>query len=161
MPAHHTITASESGNALVELAITLPLFVLLILGAGEIANLAWASVEINNAARAGAAYGSVSRANSAPSNLGNIQLAAQNEAPKLITSLSQVTSTQLCTCVGASASSSPITCDQNALTSCPPPSIIQVAVQVNTQAAVSPLIHYPGLPGTYTVRAQATMRVLQ
>ena len=160
MPTRHNITTSESGNALIELAVSLPLFAILILGAGEIANLAWASVDINNAARAGAAYGSISRANSA--NITNIGLAAQNEAPKFITDpLHQVTSTQVCSCIGASASSSPITCDQNALTSCPPPSTIQVAVQVNTQAAVSPLIHYPGLPGTYTVRAQATMRVLQ
>ena len=45
------LSASESGNALIELAFSLPLFLILILGTAEIANLAWASVQINNADR--------------------------------------------------------------------------------------------------------------
>jgi len=159
MPTRHTIASAESGNALVELAITLPLFALLILGAAEIANLAWASVEVNNAARAGAAYGSISRANAA--NIPNIELAAQNEAPKLTLAFPNPP-TQVCYCVTSGTPGSPdVGCTTTNLTSCTSPSIIQVAVQVNTQAAVSPLVHYPGLPATYTVRAQATMGVLQ
>jgi Flp pilus assembly protein TadG len=155
------LSRCESGNALIELAFSLPLFLVLILGTAEIANLAWASVQVNNAARAGAAYASQSRANSAPTNT-NIGVAAQNEAPKLITSPStQVTSTQLCSCVDSSGSSTSITCDTNALTNCPAPGTIQVAVQVNVQAPVTPLVHYPGLPATYTISAQATMGVAQ
>lgn len=153
--------ASESGNAIIELAVSLPLFVLLILGTAELANLGWASVELNNAARAGAAYGSISRANSAPSNLGNIQTAAQNEAPQLITDRThQVTSTQVCSCVSGGTPTT-ITCDSSALSNCPSPGIIQLAVQVNAHASVTPLFRYPGLPASYTVNAQATMGVLQ
>jgi len=153
-------SASESGNSLIELAVTLPLFALLILGTAELANLGWASVQINNAARAGASYGSLSRANAA--NNPNIGIAAQNEAPKLITAPStQVTSTQLCYCVSGGASNS-ITCDANALSACPPATgTIQVAVQVTAQAPVTPIVHYPGLPSLYTVRAKATMGVEQ
>jgi Flp pilus assembly protein TadG len=155
------LSECESGNALIELAASLPLYLVLILGTAEIANLAWASVQVNNAARAAAAYASQSRANSSPLNIANIALAAQNEAPKFITAPStEVTSTQLCYCVD-SGSSSTITCDTNALSNCPAPSTIQVAVQVNIQAPVSPFIHYPGLPATYTVNAQATMGVGQ
>jgi Flp pilus assembly protein TadG len=156
-PRSEAPSPSESGNALVELAVSLPLFLLLILGTAEIANLAWASVQVNNAARAGAAYASISRANAAASNLANIQLAAQNEAPKLTLT---TTSTQSCYCV-TSGTPAPLTCDINALTNCPSPGVIQVAVQVNTQAAVTPFVHYPGLPATYTVRSQATLGVLQ
>jgi Flp pilus assembly protein TadG len=163
MRAHLTANNSESGQGTLELALSLPLFVLLILGSAEIANLAWSSVQINNAARAGAAYASLSRANAGASNLANIQTAAQNEAPKLITSpATQVTSNQVCYCVD---SGTPITtdpgCATTTLTSCPSPDNIQVAVQVNVSVPVSPLIHYPGLPATYTVKAQATVGVVQ
>jgi Flp pilus assembly protein TadG len=155
-----SLSACESGNALVELAFSLPLFLILIAGGSEIANLAWGSVQINNAARAGAAYGSISRANAA--NTTYIGLAAQNEAPKFITSPStQVTSTQLCSCVGTDGTSTSIACDTNALSNCASPNVIQVAVKVNTQAPVTPLVHYPGLPASYNVHGQATVGVVQ
>ncbi len=160
-PSRHSLAASESGNALIELALSLPLFLILILGTAEIANLAWASVQVNNAARAAAAYASQSRTNSAPSNIANIALAAQNDAPKFITAPSQVTSNQSCSCVGTDGSASGIACDSNALANCRAHGIIQVAVQVNVQAPVSPIVHYPGLPATYTVNSQATMGVAQ
>jgi Flp pilus assembly protein TadG len=155
------LAESESGNALIELAFSLPLFLILILGTAEIANLSWASVQVNNAARAAAAYASSSRANSAPGNIANIALAAQNEAPKLITAPSQVTSNQFCSCVGTDGTPTALTCDSNALSTCPSPGVIQVAVQVNVQAPVTPFVHYPGLPATYTLNAQATMGVAQ
>ena len=154
------LAASESGNALIELALSLPLFLILILGTAEIANLAWASVQVNNAARAAAAYASQSRTNAAPSNIANITLAAQNEAPKLA-NLQVKNYNELCSCVGTDGSSPSIACDSSALSNCPFPGTIQVAVKVNTQAAVTPIVHYPGLPATYTVNAQATMGVAQ
>jgi Flp pilus assembly protein TadG len=158
----HLNLASESGNALVELAVTLPLFLLLILGTAEIANLAWASMQVNNAAHAAASYASQSRTTSAAANLANIGLAAQNEAPQLITAPStQVTSTQFCSCAGSDGSSTSIACDSTALTNCPSPSTIEVSVQVTTQVPVSPLFHYPGLPSSYTITGRATMDVLQ
>jgi Flp pilus assembly protein TadG len=156
---HRTLSSSESGQGTMELALSLPLFVLLVLGGAEIANLAWASTQINNAARAGAAFGSLSRANAVDTT--HIGIAAQNEAPKYITApATQVTSTQICYCV-TDGTPAALTCDTTALSNCASPSVIQVAVQVNTQASVAPLIHYPGLPATYTVRAQATMGVVQ
>jgi Flp pilus assembly protein TadG len=149
-------TSSESGQGAMELALSLPLFVVLIVGGAEIANLAWASVQVNNAARAGAAFGSISRANAADTT--HIQTAAQNEAPK-VTNL-HVTSAQVCYCVTAGVPAA-LTCDTEALTNCPSPSVIQVAVQVNTSAAISTIVHYPGLPSSYTVTAQAIMGVEQ
>src|ERR1700753_1854496 len=88
----------ESGNALIELAASLPLYLVLLL----------------------AAYASQSRENSPPANIANIALAAQNEAPKFITSPStQVTSTQACSCVGSDGSSAGIARDQHALRAWP------------------------------------------
>lgn len=47
---------SESGSAMVETALTFPFFVALLLGAVEMGDLAYKSVEITNAARSAAQY---------------------------------------------------------------------------------------------------------
>ncbi|HZQ44528.1 MAG TPA: TadE family protein [Acidobacteriaceae bacterium] len=157
MRTHQTPESSESGQGALELALSLPLFALLILASAEIGNLAWASVQVNNAARAGAAYASLSRANAASTT--NIQTAAQNEAPNLTIT---ATSTQVCSCI--SSGSSPTNdpgCGSTNLTNCPSPDVIQVSVEVNTSATVTTLIHYPGLPASYTLHAQATVGVEQ
>jgi Flp pilus assembly protein TadG len=161
MKPHRAASNSESGQGTLELALSLPLFVLLILGTAEIANLAWASVQVNNAARAGAAYASLSRANAA--NTTDIGLAAQNEAPNYITKPStQVTSTQVCYCVSSGTPGAADSgCTKTTLSTCPSPDLIQVAVQVNVSATIKPLIHYAGLPGSYAVQAQATVGVEQ
>ncbi len=157
---HCDRSASESGQGALELALSLPVFVLLILASAEIGNFAWASVQINNAARAGAAFASLSRANAA--DITDIRTAAYNEAPRFITAPStQVTSNQVCSCVDTSGSPSSIICDQNALTNCASPKTIQVFAQVNIQVPIAPIIHYPGLPASYTLNAQATVGVEQ
>lgn len=156
MRTHRTPESSESGQGALELALSLPLFVLLILGSAEIGNFAWSSVEVNNAARAGAAYASLSRANAA--SLANIQTAAQNEAPNLTIS---TTSTQVCSCISSGGATTDPGCTTTNLTNCPSPDVIQVSVQVNTTATVTTLIHYPGLPASYTLHAQATVGVEQ
>jgi Flp pilus assembly protein TadG len=154
------IQRSESGQSTLELAFSLPIFLVLILGSAEIANLAWSAVQVNNSARAGAAFASLSRINAAD-NI-DIGKAAQNEAPTLVTApATQVTSTEACSCVGSDGSSSSIACDNNALQNCPYPGVVQVAVQVNVQAAVTPFVHFLGLPASYTIHGQATVGVEQ
>ena len=49
---------SERGSALVELAVTLPLLVLLVVGVADLARVFYVSMALTNAARAGAQYGS-------------------------------------------------------------------------------------------------------
>lgn len=159
----HTTQSRESGQGTIELAFSLPLFVLLILGGAEIGNLAWASVQVNNAARAGAAYASISHANAATTaaNLAIIQAAAQNEAPKLTLT---TTATDVCYCVTAGVfGTADVGCTSTSTQagSCPSPSVIDVDVRVNTQATVRTFVHYPGLPSSYTVHAQATLGVEQ
>jgi Flp pilus assembly protein TadG len=154
--------SKESGSALVELAFSLPIFALLMLGTAEIANIAWSSVQLNNAAHTAAQFGSISRANAADTtDMGN---AAQNEAPRLITNpTTQVTSSQSCTCVTPStgAQTTPVTCTSAFETSCASPNVILASVQVTIQAPVTPLVHYPGLPASYTMHAQANMGIVQ
>jgi Flp pilus assembly protein TadG len=146
----------ESGQGTLELALCLPLFLLLILGTAELANIAWASVQLNNAAHAGAQFGSQSRANAADTT--DIENAAKNEAPRLITSAStQVTPTQACSCITAAGGTTSNGCET--LTECPSPDIIMDNIQVTVHATVTPIIHYPGLPASYTMNAIAIMGV--
>jgi Flp pilus assembly protein TadG len=144
---------------MIELALCLPVFALLILGTAEIANIAWASIQLNNAAHAGAQFGSHGRGFA--ERTGDIETAAQNEAPRLTITFPSDPS-QACTCVdpstGAAATSGTTGCQT--LIECPSPYVIIDTITVTTQAVVRPLIHYPGLPASYTLHAKATMGVV-
>jgi Flp pilus assembly protein TadG len=52
------IRSSESGSAMVEVALTFPLFIAMLLGAVELGDLAYKADEITNAARSAAQYAS-------------------------------------------------------------------------------------------------------
>src|SRR5258708_1796299 len=73
--------AGDTGQGLVELALTLPLFMLILLGAAEFARFAWASIETSNAARAGVQYGAQDHVTAKNSAL--IQAAALNDGINL------------------------------------------------------------------------------
>lgn len=142
----------ELGQALVELALMFPIFILLLVGAAEFGRLAYAAIEVSNAARAGASYGSQSHITA--SDFPNIELAATQDAANV----SGVTATAADSC--ACSTGGAITCS-TALTTCPSPARIIEYVQVNTSGTIDPLFHYPGLPTTFTLTGQSIMRVDQ
>ncbi len=140
---------ASGGSAFVELALVVPIFVLLLVGAAEFGRLAYAGIEVTNAARAGVAYGAQNHVTA--SDLTGMQQAAQNDASN-VTSLS-ATAKYFCTCSNGNSS----TC---AVTDCAGARILEF-VQVNTTATVNPLFYYPGLPKTFTLQGQAVLRVEQ
>lgn len=144
----------EAGQSMVEVALCLPLFFILILGTAEIASVAWSAVQVQNAARAGAQFGAQSRAAAADTT--DIATAAKNDAPKLTTMT--VASSQACQCINTSTGATAGT-GCATITQCPSPYMIIEQVQVNTSAAVTPLVHLPGLPASYTLAGQAIMDV--
>jgi Flp pilus assembly protein TadG len=142
-----------------ELALCLPVFVLLILGGAEIANIAWASLRLNNAAHAGAQFGSQSRANAA--HIADIEIATQNEAPGLPITF-PADPVQACSCIDPSTGTTGAgSTGCQTLVQCPAPYVIFDNITVTTQAIVTPLVHYPGLPASYTLNASATMGVIK
>ena len=146
---------NNRGQAFVELALVMPVFVFLIIGAAEIGRLAYASVEVSNAARAGVSYGAQNHATAADTT--HIQLAATQDAPDVTSLTAQAT--QTCSCANGTTLTS-ITCS-SAGTTCVTPSHIVVYLQVNTTAPVNTLFNFPGIPATVTLRGQAIMRVEQ
>ena len=141
---------NESGSSLVELALIMPIFLVLLIGAAEFGIMAYDSIEVSSAAYAGAAYGAQSGATAA--NTALIVLAATNDAPN-VAGLT-ATSTSSCACSNGTV----ITC-ATASASCVSPGRILKYVQVNTTATVTPVMHLPWLPSVFTLQGQAILRV--
>ncbi len=101
----------ETGTALVELALTLPLLVVLLAGAAQYGRLAYLAIEVANAARAGAAYGAQNHATASDTGVnGGMVLAAKNDATDVtgtdVTTALSATASNLCACSNALASTS-------------------------------------------------------
>ncbi|HEV2133527.1 MAG TPA: TadE/TadG family type IV pilus assembly protein [Terracidiphilus sp.] len=162
----------DRGSALLELALTAPLFVTLMMGAIELGRVAYYSIEVVNAARAGASYGSVNYGNAfSTSGQADTVQAAKNDAPD-VSSLTVTNPLTYCVCETLTPSSGSATfsgvksCLDPTITSCTTESgttqqYIIDYVKVDTQTTIDPLIHLPGLPTTYTLRASSRLRVLQ
>jgi Flp pilus assembly protein TadG len=146
----------EEGSALVELAISLPVLSLMLLGAAEFARLSYASIEVANAAHAAALYGSSSIAASADS--GGISNAATSDSGNLLAgnAVSVTSVTTACTC--ADTTYAPSSCNDNQTCTNNNTSMI-TAVTVKTQATFTPLIHVPGGALSFTLHGQSTQVV--
>jgi TadE-like protein len=144
----------EEAQSLVELALVLPLFLLILLGSAEFARFAWASVLTSNAARAGAAWGAVSPGN-AGDTTGGIEAAAAADSVNL-TGLTTAPPTISCVCSSGAAIQRCITTalgPATALSDCPSPATIINYVTVNTTSTVSMFGH------SFTATGQSTMVV--
>jgi Flp pilus assembly protein TadG len=153
------LRGSEAGQALVETALTMPLLILMLLGAVELGRVAFAAIEVSNAARAGAQYAAMNGGSYKDNtSTGGIAQAAQYDAynvwapqPTKFT----VTSSYGCVCSNGSSS----TCLS---TDCSGGSNhLMATVTVVTQATFDPLIHFWGLPNTFTLQGKAVQQVLQ
>jgi Flp pilus assembly protein TadG len=140
---------NTKGQALVEVALTAPLLILLLLGAAELGQVAFAAIEVANAASAGVQYGAQTTITA--SDTTGIATAASDDA----SNLTGLTSTSSFTCICSNGSAS--TCLP---TDCSTSNIEEI-LTVKTQASVTPLIHLPGLPRPFTVRGQAVQKVIQ
>lgn len=156
------------GQAIVELAVVTPLFLVMILGAFEIGRMAYYGIEVENAARAGASYGGL---NLGDATSGNVTQAAKNDAPN-VPNLA-VTSGLACVCetisssntTSFSPSSGTISCTDPSITSCTAESSASVQsvvsyVTVSTQATVPLLFRVPGVTPTYTLYGYSALRIL-
>ncbi len=140
---------SDSGQALVELSILLPVATLLLLGIAEIGRLANASIVVSHAANAGVQYAAQNRV-TASSNTQIIQAAIADASafPNL-----QVTPSHYCTCADGTSS----TCEPS---DCLGSRIIEY-VKVDTQVQLPSMFGYYEFPKSFTVKGEKIMRVSQ
>ena len=152
-----SIAGEDRGQALIELALVMPVLTALLIGAAEFGRIAYAAIEVTIAARAGVAYGAQTIITAA--DLAGMQSAATNDGSD-ITALKpnglSAVAAQSCTCSDGTS----VTC-ATAGTKCVSPAHILTFVTVTTTAKMDPLFHVPGLPTTYTLNGAAKMQVAQ
>lgn len=143
--------ANNCGQALVELALTLPLFFLVLLGIAELARVVYVLLEVTNAAEAAVRYGAQN--STTASDVAGIQQAAQSDAANITLDTPSVIST--CGCIDGSASGS--SCNKF---SCASGAAAVEILYITTSETFDPLIHVPGLPDKFTLYGRAQQRVL-
>jgi Flp pilus assembly protein TadG len=136
----------EEGSALIELALLLPVFLLLFMGTVDFGRGFFAAIEVSEAAEAAATYGSQQ-----PSDTAGIQAAAAMAAANVNNVTTTVATGCQCsdgTSVQPGCATPPTNCPANFVT----------YIQVSTNAPYSLLFKYPGLPSSITLQGTAQMR---
>jgi Flp pilus assembly protein TadG len=151
------VPRGEGGAALIELAVTLGLLgVPMLLGMIDMATLIYSSIEITDAAHAGAMYGMVSSTYAADSS--SIRAAAQADAPDFGTGLT-VTPTVYYAC-SSSLNGTRYTAQSAAVSACTGSGNHALEfIQVVASASVKPGFHFPGLPATFPISVTSVMEV--
>lgn len=149
---------SDAGDSLVELAFLLPILTMLLVGTVDMGRLAYMSIEVSNAARAGVQYGQQN--SSTWSDTTGMQTAATNDAPDLVgASNGNLTAVASYWCQCADGT--------NVMPSCSPgPTTCTATHRVNYVKVVASATYKawfpcPGLPSTTTLTSQAVMRAGQ
>jgi len=142
----------EEGGAIAETALTAPFLALLIFGSVEFARVAYAAIEVTNAARAGVSYGAQSGLTA--SDTAGITWAATHDGVNIP---GMTVSTPV---IGYACS------DNNAPVGTPPACThagahLVETVTVQTQVTMDPLVHIAGLPRTYTLYGTAVQTCYQ
>ena len=155
---------NERGQAILEFALMLPCLMLLSVGVIEIGRAIYYTIEVNNAATVGVEYGA--QGVCCETDASGMQTKAMADAVNLPSMTASAT--WGCTCdEGAGTSctypvpptSSCAAPKKSDGTDCTSPAHIITCTQVSTQATISPLFHYPGLPSSYAANGKAVMRV--
>jgi Flp pilus assembly protein TadG len=147
---------AEEGSALVELALSLPMLCVMLLGAAEFAKLAYSAVEVSNAAHAAAVYASSSVAASSDSS--GISNAATTDSGNMggTNAVSVTSVNRSCTC--SDTTYTPSSCTDNSTCLSHNTAMI-TTVTVTTQASYSPLIRVPGGRLNFTLQGQSSQVV--
>jgi Flp pilus assembly protein TadG len=142
---HSRLPHDEHANAIVESALVIPILVLALIAAVDFSRAYYAQIEINSAAQAGANYGLANINDTA-----GMKSAAVLDAPDVPTLTA--TATTGCECADGS-NPTPI------CTTAPTCSTLLVDyIEVDTSAAISTTLPYPGLPSTLTLTGKAHVR---
>jgi Flp pilus assembly protein TadG len=153
-PKEQRCSFSEKGQSAVEFAFIVPVLVLMLVIISDLGRIFFISIAVNDAARAGAQYGSQTNTTAADS-AGMVSEASADSAN--IPNLNTPTASQ-CTCGTPNPPTAPA-CSTLSQTYCADASSNAVFVIVNTSATFNTILNYPGVPSPITLQAQAIMQV--
>jgi Flp pilus assembly protein TadG len=158
----------QSGQALIELAVVVPMLLLLALGVIEIGRYAYIAILIGNAARAGAAYGAQSNAQSADTTgitkAADYDFAGATSGSTTTNGLTAgsltVTSSFSCGCesVGTITSAACTAPTNPTAGSCATGNWV-VYVSVTASGSFRGLFNYPGIPNPMVISRTAILPV--
>lgn len=138
--------STEHGGSLIEMALTLPLFFLLLFGAVDFGRAYYLAMEIAGAAHAGAEYGVQN-----PTDTSGMQAAAVADAPD-VPNLTVTTPSYGCECSDGTLFSANCTAAPSCTTN------VVYRVTVSVAAIYKPIIPWPGIASSMQIRNSATMR---
>ncbi len=147
----------EDGSSLIEFSLILPLVLLMFIGVVNFGFAVAESMSVQDAARAGAEYGSLPGKST---DLAGMQSAARNAAAGVSTLDAAANNLYSCT-----PNSSPIQCSGSCPSSCASGGSPMIYVQVQTSATVPTVLGiatiatYTGLPTSLTLQGFAALRV--
>jgi Flp pilus assembly protein TadG len=141
------LLGNDDGGSLVELALLLPVFMLLLLGALDLGRAYYLAIEVAGAAQAAAAYGSQN-----PTDTTGISAAASDDAPN-VPSLSVQTPTYGCECSDGSSYSS----NCSSTPTCSGKTVVY-RVNVTVNGTYTSLFPWPGVPSSFSLTSSASMR---
>ena len=150
----------QSGQSLVELALITPILLVLVLGIAEMGRYAYISILVSNAARAGAAYGAQSLAQSVDAV--GITNAADNDFKnnyQLVSSLAVGPPVTSCGCDSAGTITA-AACTGGTAGTCATGHWV-VMLSVTASGTFNSMFNYPGIPSSLALSSTATMRVAQ
>ena len=140
---------ADHGGALLELAVGLPILLLLAIGVADYARLYYTGITVTNAARAGAVYGA-----DPATTFDQIIAAAQADASP--TTLDTVTVGRYCVCPGSGAGTGVVDCTT---ATCPLSyGVPQAYDTVRVRKDFTLLVPFLGLPSTLPVVRTVVMR---
>src|ERR1700677_3136360 len=131
---------SQRGASIIEVALMTPFLLLLVIGVIDFGRAFYDGIELENAARAGAAYGAIN-----PTDTAGMVTTAKSDAADI----SSVTATASYGCMCSDGTSSSASCT-------PTPSWTSSArqvnyVQVNTSYTYTPFLPWPGVPASFAL----------
>jgi Flp pilus assembly protein TadG len=146
---------SEEGNSLVEVALLLPILTMLLVGTVDLGRLAYMSIEVSNAARAGVQYGQQNPTTWADTT--GMQTAATNDATDLVgANNGNLTAVATYWCQCSDGTTVTPNCSPGT-PSCATTHRVNY-VKVVTTATYKPWFSCPGIPSSTTLTSQAVMR---
>lgn len=140
-----SLRREEHGVAAIELAVVLPMLILMAIGAVEFGRVYFTAITVANAATAGAQYGAQSSGSADPDFIRQVARNDANDQTLVVNSNST------CRCPD---SETPVDCS----IACAGYGYPQFFIEVTTSKTLSLLFNYPGLPPAIPVSRTVTIR---
>ena len=140
--------SNSRGVATVEMALMLPVLLLLLIGVIDVSRAAFVGIAVYNAASAGAFHGAQSPSKAADTTAVTAFAAADAQVSGMSVSVSTY-----CVCSDGTAS----TC---LATDCAASRRMDF-IQVDTSAPWTPIFSYPGIPGAVPLRASSVVQIAE